>query len=224
MDVDPRLQTPLILGGFGLVFTLVGLWMLWSAWRERADPVEAAPLVDARTLEAQQPGTLVLAEGRVAEGTRAGEGGLVLSQRQVATGVTKPGSNDVRFTWEPASSALPAFDLALPGGVVRVRSGEATLSDPPRVVPEDPGVVTAGVERHVGFAAGDEFTVRAIVVRDGQRAELQPQELFGGSAEAYRAEARRRRLVPFIFGGAFALVGVALLLTALAQAGRVWRS
>ena len=224
MALDPRLHTPLFLGAFGLVFGLVGLWLVLDSLSAPADPIEAAPLVDARTLETYADGTLVLADGRVAASAPVLQDGLALVQRQVAQGVTRPGSNEVRFTWEPEATEPPAFDLELPGRAVRVRTADAEWRDPPRIVPAEAGLVTAGTKRAVGFAPSDTITVRAIVVRANGLVEFDAEELFGGSAAEYRASARTSHLVPLILGGVFALAGCAAVAGALVQAARVRRS
>ncbi len=217
--MDPRLQTPLFLGSFGLIFFLVGLWTAWSTWSEPEDPVSSLPAVDARGLDV---GTEVLVEGRLSASTPLLREGLALLQREVARGRNPPGSNEIRFSFEPEATEAPPFDLETSNGVVRVQLvPAASWSDVPRTIEADPGTVTAGKERLSGFAPGDTVTVRAKVVAGPA---LEASVIRGGTVADYRAQAKKSGMVGLVLGGLFALVGLGALITAGLQALAVFRT
>jgi hypothetical protein len=208
--MDPRLQTPLFLGAFGVVFLAVGLYVLWDAVNSPPDPALAAPVVELAKVGERSPGTQVVLEGTIAGATPVIEAGLVLLQRQTATGVRKPGSNDVRFTWEVASTEHRPFVLEGGGTTITVTTSAAEWREPPHT--SDPGTVTAGTQRLAGFKANDVVTVLATV---RSKTEVEAHVLFGGDAAAFRASFAGSALAPRILGGAFALVGFVTALSAL---------
>lgn len=219
MTVNERLHMPLMLGAFGLVFFTVGLYAVYVGWNTDVDlagSLRAAPVVDARGLAAHTPGAAVLIEGRIAAGQPVVEGGLALLQRQHAVGVTKPGTNEFRFAWEPMSGQPPsvvAAPLAIDsGGAVTLINADFSWRDPPRVQAQ-PATVVAGSTRLVGFAAGDAISVRATVV-DGAQARVRAIEVFGGTHAAYLRSVTASAAVPYVLGGGFALLGVGMLIAA----------
>ncbi len=218
MTVNERLHMPLMLGAFGLVFLTVGLYAGYVGMgADRADSPRAAAVVNARGLAAQAAGATVLIEGRIASGQPVVEGGLVLLQRQHAVGVTKPGTNEYRFAWEPMSGQPPsvvAAPLAIDsGGAVTLINADFSWRDPPRVALQ-PTLVVAGSTRLVGFAAGDAITLRATVV-DGAQARVRAIEVFGGTHAAYLRSVTASAAVPYVLGGGFALLGAGLLIAAM---------
>jgi hypothetical protein len=215
---DPRQQTPLINAGLGLGCVFLGALVMATATTSDSAALRALPVVDAPGLAAQATGTSVLLEGRVTASQPVIDAGLVLLQRQHAVGETKPGTNEIRFAWEPQP---PAQQPALPAGLV-IESGPGTVTvvnpdfvwrDPPRVALQ-PTTVVAGSTRVVGFAAGDTVTVRATVV-DGAQARLRATEIFGGTHTEYLRSVAGSERVPWVLGGGFALLGAALLIAAL---------
>lgn len=215
--LDPRLHTPLINAGIGVGALLIGAAVMASAGQSEAAVLRALPVVDARGLGAYPAGTAVLLEGRIAAGQLAVEAGLVLAQRQQAVGVRRPGSNDVRFGWEPVGAAVTAAAVPLAiesaGGTVIVPNTAFRWRDPPRVVLE-PEVVVAGSTRLVGFAVGDAITVHGTVL-DGAAPRLEAIEVVGGSREAFLRSLTASAAVPWVIGGVFALVGVGMLIAAV---------
>jgi hypothetical protein len=214
--MDPRLQTPLALGAFGLVFLAVGLYVLWDAVNTPPDPAQTAPLVEVRALGQQAPGAQVVLQGVIAANTPVVEAGFVLLQRQVAEGVRKPGSNDVRFAWEAVSTENRPFVLEGDGASISVGTSAAEWRSPPHTT--DPGTVTAGTPRLAGFKAKDVVTVLATV---RSATEVDAQVLFGGDAAAFRASIAGSALATRILGGAFAIVGFFTALYAVVQALRL---
>lgn len=220
--MDPRLQTPLFLGSFGLIFFLVGVWTAWTTWSEPPNPVTSLPVVDARGLTDVGVGTEVLVEGRLAASTPVLREGLAVLQREVAKGRNPPGSNDIRFSFEPAGTEAPPFELETSSGAVRVQlAPEATWSDVPRTIEADPGTVTAGKERLSGFAPSDAVTVQGKVVSGPA---LEAQVIRGGTAADYRAQVEKSGKVGLVLGGLFALAGLGALITAALQAMAVFRT
>lgn len=181
-----------------------------------ASPLLDAPVVDARSISEFAPEALVLAEGRIDEKAELLEPGLALAQWEIARGVSKPGSNDVRFTWEFEATRVQSFTLVTAAGPVIVDGSAATLEAPTRS-PAAEGVVTAGTRRVVGFAPGDEVTVEGAVRAAG--AGVTARRIVGGTAEALRDGVRRSARVPFVLGAGFAIAG----LLALVFAVRSWR-
>ncbi len=217
MALDPRLHTPIALGAFGVVFLAVGLFVLWSDLRAPPDPAQAAPVVDAAALAGQAPGALVLLEGTIAKATQPLESRLVLLQRQVATGKTRPGTNEVRFSWVVEATEGRPFSLEGRAGTVTVRVVAAELRDPPHQVPADVGVVTAGTRRLSGFEAGDAVGVLATV---RSATEVEASVVAPGSAASLKTSLATSALVPKILGGIFVLVGLATALSAAVMALR----
>jgi hypothetical protein len=212
MELDPRLETPLFLGAFGLIFLVVGLYVLWVAIRTPPDPAREAEVVDAARLQAVAPGTTVIFEGTIAAGTPPIESDFVLLQRQVARGVTKPGTNDIRFAWDVTSTENRPFALEATGGTVSVSTVSAEWRDPPHTT--DPGTVTAGTSRLAGFKANDRVTVLG---RVKSPTDVDATVLFGGDAAAFKASVAGSALVAPILGGGFGLVGLALVIFAIVQ-------
>lgn len=215
-DPPARSRTPLINAGIGVAALLLGALTIGTASDDETAALRALPVVDARGLAAQPAGTVVLIEGRIAAAQPVVEAGLVLLQRQQAVGVTKPGTNEFRFAWEPMP-ARPASEMAAPltidsGGAVTLVNADFAWSDPPRIAGQ-PAMVVAGSTRLVGFAVGDAITVRASVV-DGAQARVQAQDVFGGTYAAYQRSLAAGAAVPIVLGGGFALVGVGMLVTA----------
>lgn len=218
MTVDERLHMPLMLAAFGLVFLTVGLYAGYVGMgADRADSPRAAAVVDARGIAAQAAGATVLIEGRIAGGQPVVEAGLVLLQRQQAVGVTKPGTNEYRFAWEPMPGQPPsvvAAPLAIDsGGAVTLVNADFSWRDPPRVALQ-PTLVVAGSTRLVGFAAGDAITLRATVV-DGAQARVRAIEVFGGTHADYLRSVTASAAVPVVLGGGFALLGAGLSIAAV---------
>lgn len=210
--LDPRLHTPLINAGIGAGALLVGVFVLRSAGSDELRALRALPVVDARGLAARPAGTAVLLEGRLAARQPSVEAGLVLAQRQQAVGVTRPGTNDVRFSWEP----IAATPMGVGPLVIETRTGPVTVPladlrfrDPPRVVLE-PATVVAGSLRLVGFAAGDTITVQGRVL-DGAGAVLQAVEIIGGPRAAFLRRVAAGAAVPWVLGGLFGLLGLGML-------------
>lgn len=144
--------------------------------------------------------------------------GLSLFQREVAKGETKPGSNDVRFTFVPESVEAPPFELETSSGRVRVRlSPEASWADAPRVVEAEPGFVTAGKKRLHGFAPADQVTVQGKVLGAG---EIEAHVIRGGTVADYRAQEKKSGAVGLVLGGLFALAGLGVLIAAALQISR----
>lgn len=229
MALDARWHGPLANAGIGVVALLLAALVVGTADDGDAAALRALPAVDARSLATQAAGTLLLIEGRVAGGQPAGEAGFVLAQRQQAVGVTKPGTNEIRFAWErvPVRSAGAPSAPSAPSAALRIdtSTGPVTLvdadfawRDPPRVHGQ-PATVVAGSTRSVGFAAGDAITVRAAVL-DGAQARARALEVFGGTREAYLGALAASGAVPLVLGGGFALLGAGML-AAAALAG--WR-
>ncbi|MDX2015970.1 MAG: hypothetical protein SFW67_37595 [Myxococcaceae bacterium] len=215
--MDPRLQTPLFLGAFGLIFLVVGLYVLWDALNTPPDPAQTAPIVEPQGVAQQAPGTQVVVQGTIAASTPAIEADFVLLQRQTASGVRKPGSNDVRFTWDVVSTEHRPFVLEGQGRV-SVTCGSAEWREPPHTT--DPGTVTAGTPRLAGFKAGDVVTVLATV---RSATEVDAQVLFGGDAQAFRSSIAGSAMVPRVLGGIFALVGFLTALSAVVQVLKIER-
>lgn len=210
---DPRRQTPLINAGFGLGALLLGILVMGTAGSGQTAALRALPVVDASGLAAQEAGATVLVEGRVANGQPVIEAGLVLLQWQRAVGVTKPGTNEVRFTWEPQPAAqTTALVIESGPGAVTLVNHDFIWRDPPRVALQ-PATVVAGSTRVAGFAAGDAITVRATVV-DGAQARLRAIEIYGGTRASYVRSVAGSELVPWVLGGGFALLGTCLLVAA----------
>ena len=212
-----RSHTPLINAGIGIAALLLSALVIGTAGDDEAAALRALPVVDARGLAAQSVGTVVLIEGRIAAAQPMVEAGLVLLQRQQAVGVTKPGTNEFRFAWDPMP-ARPASEMAAPltidsGGAVTLVNADFAWRDPPRIAGQ-PAMVVAGSTRLVGFAVGDAITVRASVV-DGAQARVQAQEVFGGTQDAYQRSLAASAAVPTVLGGGFALLGVGMLVAAL---------
>ena len=226
MALDPRWQGPLTNAGIGLVALLLAALVVGTAEDEaEAAALRALPALDARGLAAMAAGAPVLIEGRVASGPSAGEAGLVLAQRQQAVGVTKPGTNEMRFAWEPvppASAADAALRIDSASGPVTLVNTDFAWRDPPRVHGQAATVV-AGSTRTVGFAAGDPITVRAAVV-DGGQARVRALEVFGGTRAAYLDALAASDAVPLVLGGGFALLGAGMLVAAALGARRVQRA
>jgi hypothetical protein len=224
MALDARWHGPLANAGIGVVALLLAALVVGTADDGDAAALRALPAVDARGLATQAAGTLLLIEGRVAGGQPAGEAGFVLAQRQRAVGVTKPGTNEIRFAWEPVPSAdapsapSAAFRIDTSTGPVTLVDADFAWRDPPRVHGQ-PATVVAGSTRSVGFAAGDAITVRAAVV-DGAQARVRALEVFGGTREAYLGALAASGAVPLVLGGGFGLLGAGML-AAAALAG--WR-
>ncbi|MBL9210890.1 MAG: hypothetical protein JNL92_10515 [Opitutaceae bacterium] len=213
----PRRQTPLINAGLGAGALLLGLLVIGTADTSTAAALKVLPVVDARGLAAQEAGATVLVEGRVATGQPALDAGLVVLQRQHAVGATKPGSNEIRFTWEPLPAAQqtgvpPALVIESGTGAVTLVNQDFVWRDPPRVASQ-PTMVVSGSTRVAGFAAGDAITVRATVV-DAAQARLRAIEVFGGTHANYLRSVTGSARVPWVIGGGFALLGAALLISA----------
>lgn len=218
-DPPARSHTPLINAGIGVAALLLGALTIGTANDDETAALRALPVLDARGLAAQPAGTAVLIEGRIAAAQPVVEAGLALLQRQHAVGVTKPGTNEVRFGWEPIP-ARPVSESAAPvaidsggGGSVTLVNADFLWREPPRIEGQ-PAMVVAGSTRLVGFAAGDVITVRASVV-DGAAARVRAIEVFGGTHAAYRRSLATSAAVPYVLGGGFALVGMGMLVAAM---------
>lgn len=219
VGLDARLHAPLISTGIGIVAVLLGVLVIGTADSGEADALRTLPALDARALGPRSAGEAVLIEGRIASHPVI-EGGLVALQRQRAVGAYKPGTNEVRFTWETESVALPTvFTLDVLGGAVTLMANDFSWREVPRIV-DQPSVVTAGSRRLAGFAAGDAVTVDGTVAAgahgassgaaDGART-LKAQRLHGGDVAAYRAaRSAGVHALPMI-GAIFTALGLAVL-------------
>lgn len=196
---------------------LLGLLVIGTAGTGDSAALRALPVVDASGLAAQDAGTTVMIEGRVAAGQPVFEAGLAMRQWQHAVGATKPGTNEIRFGWEPQPTAEQtersvALDSDRGPRVVTLVNQDFVWRDPPRVALQ-PAMVVSGSTRVVGFAAGDTITLRATVV-DGAQARLRAIEVFGGNRASYLRSVARSDAVPWVLGGGFALLGAGLLVAA----------
>jgi len=221
-----------VITGFGGVFLAAGLVLLGPA---RADTqrehreVQAAPLIDARSIDQTPPGTRVLANGRLAPGPALGAHGLALYVRQQYEGSETTGGNKGRPRWREVERTTPAFDLATEGGVVPVTAGDYQLQAPPREVAPDGGpvggatrldlrVIDLSTERLIGFAPGDPATVDGVLqFASGQGRALRAARVFGGGdAAAYRATRAADVQTTFTLGAVFSGIG------ALGLTGGAW--
>lgn len=203
-------REPLINGAIGVAALLLGAFVIGNTDSGAAAALRALPPVDAQALAARAAGEAVLIEGRVAADEPVIEADLVWLLRQQAVGVTRPGSNEVRFAWETRATVLPPRPrIASANGVVTLVNHDFAWRDPPRVVGQ-PSTVTAGTERRVGFAAGDAVTVRAVVV-EGTPPALRAIEIYGGTREQYLRDMAASDAVPYVLGGGFALLGAVML-------------
>jgi hypothetical protein len=226
MTLEEKYHTPLALAAFGLVFLVVGVYAAVVTHQEDtglARTLRAAPVVDAVSVAAQPPGTTVLVEGRLAAGNPPVEGGLVTLQRQEAQAVTVPGKSELRISWKTLRTDARPLLVDTPAGALAIVNTDYGWRDVPRRVPEDSGVVTAGMQRLAGFAAGDRIVAHATVVDHEGRRALKAVEIDAGPLDGYLASKRGSELVGYLLGGAFALVGLGLLASAgvgLRRAGR----
>ncbi|MCE2913838.1 MAG: hypothetical protein LW722_17135, partial [Rubrivivax sp.] len=206
---EPNVSTALTNAGIGAGMLLLAAVVLALGGNDEETALRSLPVVDARGLATQRVGAEVLLEGRIGDHPVL-ESGLVALQRQQAVGVTRPGSNDIRFAWAPGPVTLPApLVVVTPGGPVMFRNTDFAWRDPPRTAGQ-PSLVTAGSVRLVGFAAGDAATVRATVI-DAERAEVRALEVAGGTRDAYVRSARIADGVTYVIGGFFGLLGAGLL-------------
>lgn len=209
-SASPPRHAALVHAAIGVAALLLGALVVATAGSDEAAALRALPLADARALAARSPGEAVLVEGRVAAAAPAIEAGLVALQRQHAVGVTRPGTNEIRFAWLPQSVQAPALRIDTPSGAVTLVNDDFAWRDPPRVAGQ-PGTVVAGSTRVVGFAAGDPIAVRGTVA-DAAAAALRAEEIFGGSRADWVRAAAGSDAVPWVIGGGFALAGAAMLI------------
>ncbi|MCS7100846.1 MAG: hypothetical protein NZL99_04025 [Burkholderiaceae bacterium] len=214
-------HAPLINAGLGAVALLLGALVAGTAGSEGADALRALPLADARGLAVRSAGEAVVVEGWVAADLPVIEAGLVALQRQRAVGVTRPGTNEIRFTWVPQSTQAPALRIDTPSGAVTLVNTDVAWRDPPRVAGQ-PGTVVAGSTRVVGFAAGDPIAARGTVA-DAAASLLRADEVFGGTHTAWVRSAALGDEVPRVIGAGFALAGAGLLIAG-AVGGRRMRA
>jgi hypothetical protein len=222
MAFDPRLQTPLVLAGFGVVFVAVAA-ILASSLDDppTADTLVDAPAADAAALTGLAAGTTVLIEGRIAAGSATPGEGFVAFERQSAQGETRPGSNDVRFGWVLQARTAPPFVLETATGPVRIANADYELREPPHQSPASLGTVTAGTIRTVGFRPGDVVTVQGAVGADSARGALTALVVRGGDRAAFVRGEQGSAVVPGVMAALFGLFGVGALVAAIRGARRV---
>ena len=216
MKIAEPLHFPLMLAAFGLVFFAAGLALAYDTWRKDVDlagRLRAAPVVDAANIGAQQVGATVLVEGTVAARNPVIESGLVTLLRQEAEFVTSAGSSTLRRSWKTLRAEARPLWIDTPAGAVAIVNTDYAWRDSPRRVPEDPGTVTAGTPRTIGFGVGDTIVAHAVVVTHEGAAALRAVEIDGGTRDAYLFDKQSSDWIGYIMGGVFALVGLAMLVS-----------
>jgi hypothetical protein len=219
-----RYLAPAFLGGLGAVFLVAGSWILLngSANRELARGAALAP-VTASTLRLRNPGEVVLLEGRLAAGNRAGFREFVAYRRDRYAGSETSGASQGRERWTPIETVAPPLEVDAEGGTVAIVNHGYDLQGDPhrwRDVPALTDLLGHQGERASGFFAGDVVTLEGRVVDGPQGAgadrarALEARVLFGGDRAAYLAHLRGGVLATRILGGVFLGVGAALTLLA----------
>ena len=225
-------RPPAALLVFGACAAGVGLLLrgpLAAGAAEESDALQAAPVVDSRSVNDVALGRRVLAYGRIATTTDAPHG-RVAFVRQQYQGTDKTASNQRRARWSELARHTPALQLDVDGRMMSIAAGEYELDSPPHErAPEggpvastvhfDVGLVDLSTQRVRGFAAGDAITVDGTVTAgangasagaaNGARA-LQAQRLFSGNVAAYR-ESRADVGTLRLTGTIFTALGLALL-------------
>jgi hypothetical protein len=217
MTVNKRLHTPLMLGAFGLVFFAVGLYAVHVSWNTDVDlagSLRAAPVVDAASIGTRPVGTTVLVEGTVAALNPVLQSGLVTLLHQEAEAVLKPGTNDRRIAWKTLQVQARPLWIDTPTGPVAIVNSDYAWRDPARVVPAHPTWVTPGTLRVAGFGIGDAIVAHAVVVTHAGAAALRAVEIDSGTRAGYLADKQASDWVGYVISGVFALVGLALLVSA----------
>lgn len=208
------LHVSAFLGAVGAAFLGAGGLVVSSGLETLEAPVLEVPVVDATSVSALAPASLVLVEGRIDDAVTPLEAGLALVRVESARGVTRPGSNDVRFTWEETSTRTQSFVLKTATGPLFVRAEGATLEEPSRVE-SPPGVVTAGTQRAVGFAPGDAVVVEGSVRGGAAGPAVDARRILGGTVSSVRDGVRRSARVPFVLGSGFGVAGLLALVSAV---------
>jgi hypothetical protein len=214
MTRHQQAPSALVRAALGLVFAAAGAAALWHTRFVAGDSSSAlrsAPVVDAVSIGTFAAGSTVVLEGRISAANAVVEAGLVTLLRQQAVAVRKPGTDKYRFAWETRAVEARPLQIDTATGPLRIVNADYAWSDPPRHVPERPGVVVAGSERAVGFAVGDALTAHAVVVRDGQGAALRAVEVHGGDRAGYLRSRQASHWVGYVLGGVFTLIGLVLL-------------
>lgn len=217
MTVNERLHMPLMLGAFGLVFLTAGLYAVYVSWNTDVDlagSLRNAPVVDAARIGTQPVGTTVLVEGTVAARNPVLQSGLVTLLQQEAEAVLKPGTNDRRIAWKTLQAHARPLWIDTPTGPVAIINSDYAWRDPARLVPDHPAWVTPGTLRVAGFGAGDAIVAHAVVVTHEGVAALRAVEIDSGTRAGYLADKQASDWVGYVIGGVFALVGLALLISA----------
>lgn len=224
MPFRPAVHVPLILAGLGTVLFTVGL-LIWTSDSSRREASRGAslPVVTTTTLGSRTVGEVVLLEGRLAAGNRAGFREFVAYRRYAFAGVEDSGVNKGREKWKPLEVVTPPLTIDTRDGTATVTNSRYELQAEPhywRYVDLASNPFGRSGDLVYGFFAGDVVTVEGRVVEPVEKAgtrALEALALYGGDRAAYLAYLQGGVLATQILGAVFTGLGLLLL------AGWLWR-
>lgn len=207
----------LFVGGLGLVFTVVGLLLVFvavPAVRARSAAVDALPVVSPATAAAQPAGTRVLLEARIAPDAQEAFRDFVAFRRREFRGWKEEGGRR-REQWDTKEVVTPPLALVDgPHRVVVVASPYELSSEPHTwrsAESLEHSLFGPSTQEVVGFRRGDAVTADGVVEGGGSGPAIRLTALAGGGSAAYREGLRESAQVLRIVGLIFAGVGGILL-------------
>lgn len=216
----------LIVSSIGGLFLLTGLILLFLG-RMQAQKIEriaGGAVVRSATELAQAPaGTVIMAQGQIAERNKPLEQGFVaytLSQYQGERCATPTPSRDneqgdaiCEAIWVETGRQTPPLWIDLSGGRVQLADADYQLQNPPVTWQSTATLVKNQTVRYEGFKIGNPVFARGTVATAGITPTLQAEFIFGGDSQAYFDAQRSNNAILFLLGGIFMGVSVAAFTT-----------
>jgi hypothetical protein len=226
MSFRPAVHVPLSFGVASAVFLVPGLLLSFShASADAAARGSSLVSVTAATLRTWSVGEVVLVEGKLAMGNRAGFREFVAYHRDRFAGVETSGVAKDQEKWTSIETVTPPLVIDSADGAVAVINSAYEMRNAPqqwRDVDPSSNVLGRDGERAYGFIAGDAVTVEGRVVAApgargaaGHDRALEALVLTAGDRAAYLDFLRGGAVATRLIGAIFTGLGVVLALLAI---------
>ena len=209
--------------GFGLVFTIAGLLILFFAVpsiRARSAAVDALAVVSPVTAAGQPDGVRVLLEARIAADAAEVFRDFVAFRRREFRGWKEDGARR-REQWDTKEVVTPPLALGDQPDRIAILAFPYEMSSEPHSWRSTEGLEHSlfgpSTQEVVGFRRGDVVTADGVLERGANGRGIRITCLAGGSSDAYRESlresARTLQIVGLIFSGVGAVLFSAGLFT-----------
>lgn len=211
----------LFITGFGLVFTVAGLLILFVAvpsTTARSREVDTLAVVTPASAATHAAGTRVLLEARIASDAPERYRDFVAFRRREFKGWKEEGGRRTE-QWDTKEVVAPALVLGDDAVRIAIAAADYEMSAEPHTWRSsntlERTLLGPTTQEVVGFRRGDAVTADGVLERNANVIGIRITTLAGGSAVTYRASLRESVQALRIVGAVFACVGTIMLAAGL---------